>query len=83
MGAHFARLGKSLDGSVKAYNETVGSLEHNVLPQARRFEKHGITGVESPELQPIERQARALAAPELVEPGQTPLEAVSAGADAA
>ena len=83
MGAHFARLGKSLDGSVKAYNETVGSLEHKVLPQARRFEQHGITGVELPELQPIERQARSLAAPELAEPGQTALEAVSAGADAA
>ena len=31
MGAHVGRLGKSLDGSVKAYNETVGSLERHVL----------------------------------------------------
>ncbi len=83
MGAHVTRLGKSLDGAVKAYNETVGSLERQVLVQARRFEKHGITGVEPPELQPIERQARPLAAPELVEPGQSALEAVPAGADAA
>ena len=52
MGAHFSKLGRSLEGSVKSYNETVGSLERNVLPQARRFEKHGITGVEPPELQP-------------------------------
>lgn len=67
MGAHVSRLGKSLDGAVKAYNETVGSLERQVLVQARRFEQHGITGVAPPELQPIERQTRALAAAELVE----------------
>ena len=83
MGAHVSRLGKSLDGAVKAYNETVGSLERQVLVQARRFEQHGISGVAPPELQPIERQARSLAAAELVEPGQpTALEAVS-GIDAA
>ena len=45
MGAHVSRLGRSLDGAVKAYNESVGSLERQVLPQARRFEEHGITGV--------------------------------------
>src|SRR6187402_745286 len=67
MGAHVTRLGKSLDGAVKAYNETVGSLERQVLVQARRFERHGITGVEPPELQPIERQARTVAAAELVD----------------
>jgi DNA recombination protein RmuC len=67
MGAHVTRLGKSLDGAVKAYNETVGSLERQVLVQARRFEQHGISGVAPPELQPIERQTRALAAAELVE----------------
>jgi DNA recombination protein RmuC len=83
MGAHVSRLGKSLDGAVKAYNETVGSLERQVLVQARRFEQHGISGVAPPELQPIERQARSLAAAELVEPGQpAALEAVS-GIDAA
>ena len=44
MGAHVSKLGRSLDGAVKSYNETVGSLERQVLPQARRFEQHGITG---------------------------------------
>ena len=76
-------LGRALDGAVKAYNETVGSLERQVLVQARRFERHGITGVEPPELQPIERQTRPLAAAELIEPEAPALEALSAEADAA
>ena len=83
MGAHMSKLGRSLDGAVDAYNKTVGSLERQVLVQARRFEEHGISGIEPPEIQPVERQSRALAAAELVEPEQTTLEAVSAGADAA
>jgi DNA recombination protein RmuC len=83
MGAHVTRLGKSLDGAVKAYNETVGSLERQVLVQARRFERHGITGVEPPELQPIERQARAVTSAELVDPEQPALEVLASGADAA
>jgi len=84
MGTHFSKLGRSLEGAVDSYNKTVGSLERQVLPQARRFEQHGITGIEPPELQPIERQTRPLAAAELVEPGeQTALEAVAAGNDAA
>ena len=45
MGTHVSKLGRSLDGAVRAFNETVGSLERQVLPQARRFEQHGITGV--------------------------------------
>ncbi|HSG13143.1 MAG TPA: DNA recombination protein RmuC [Gaiellaceae bacterium] len=83
MGTHVSKLGRSLDGAVKAYNETVGSLERQVLVQARRFEKHGITGVEPPELAPIERQARPLAAAELVDPAKPAIEPGSSAADAA
>ena len=83
MGAHVTRLGKSLDGAVKAYNETVGSLERQVLVQARRFERHGITGIEPPELQPIERQTRALSAAELVEADELPVQRLATGSDAA
>ena len=84
MGAHFTRMGRSLDGAVKAYNETVGSLERQVLPQARRFERHGITGIELSELQPIDRQTRALAAAELVEAdADGTIEVLARGADAA
>jgi DNA recombination protein RmuC len=83
MGAHMSKLGRTLDGAVKSYNETVGSLERQVLPQARRFEQLGITGVEPPELIPIERQARTLSAQELVTELPTPLEIRSGGASAA
>jgi DNA recombination protein RmuC len=66
MARHFAKVGKSLDAAVGAYNETVGSLERRVLVQARRFETHGISG-ELAELAPLERHAQPLQAPELVE----------------
>ncbi|HEY7380866.1 MAG TPA: DNA recombination protein RmuC [Gaiella sp.] len=83
MGAHVSKLGRSLDGAVKAYNETVGSLERTVLPQARKFERHGITSIEAPELQPVERQTRALAAPELVSGEEPSLEVLPGDAHAA
>jgi DNA recombination protein RmuC len=84
MGAHVSKLGRALDGAVKAYNESVGSLERQVLPQARRFEQHGITGVEPPALQPIERGTRALTSPEFTpESGQGALEIVPGDAHAA
>ena len=86
MGAHVSKLGRSLDGAVKSYNETVGSLERQVLPQARRFEQHGITGIEPPELVPIDRQTRALSAQELIgdtAEGPIPLEIRPADASAA
>jgi DNA recombination protein RmuC len=39
MHAHFGRLGDAIEKSVSAYNETLGSLEKKVLPQARRFQE--------------------------------------------
>ena len=68
---HFAKLGRSLDGAVGAYNEAVGSLETRVLVSARRFEEHGISGADVPELQPLERQARPLQAVELAPPASS------------
>ena len=70
MGTHVSKLGRSLDTAVRSFNETVGSLERQVLPQARRFEQHGITGIAPPELAPIERQTRVISAPELVAEGE-------------
>jgi DNA recombination protein RmuC len=38
MGSHVARLGRNLDLATGAYNAFVGSLESQVMTQARRFE---------------------------------------------
>lgn len=66
LGRHVAKLGRSLDGAVGAYNEAVGSLESRVLVSARKFESHGISG-DLPELAPLERQPRPVQALELAE----------------
>ena len=67
MSDHFARLGRCLDGSVRAYNETLGSLERRVLVTARRFKEHGaVPSGELAELLPVERSPQQPQAPELV-----------------
>ena len=38
LGGHVSSLGRSLTGAVRSYNDFVGSLETQVLTQARRFE---------------------------------------------
>ena len=56
---HLAKLGKRLDDAVEIYNEAVGSLERQVLPQARRFPELGVSGAEPlPILDPIMQRAR-------------------------
>jgi DNA recombination protein RmuC len=80
VGEHLAKLGRSLDGTVRSYNEAVGSLETRVLVTARKLEEHGIGGeLESPA--PVERAARPLTAPELQE--RAPLAILAGDADAA
>ena len=37
VGSHLTKLGQTLGSSVRAYNQTVASLESRVLPSARRF----------------------------------------------
>jgi DNA recombination protein RmuC len=39
MGGHAGSLGKALEAAVSRYNQFVGSLETQVLTQARRFEE--------------------------------------------
>jgi DNA recombination protein RmuC len=56
---HFVMLGKRLDGAVQAYNQSVGSLERRVLPQARKLTEHGVRPKkELPELEAIERSTQ-------------------------
>lgn len=39
MSQHFSKLGDTIERTVEAYNQTVGSLERNVLTSARKFEE--------------------------------------------
>lgn len=39
MGQHFSKLGDAIEKTVATYNETVGSLERNVLTSARKFKE--------------------------------------------
>jgi DNA recombination protein RmuC len=41
--AHLGRVGQRLGAAVEAYNSAVGSLERQVMPQARRFPELGVT----------------------------------------
>jgi DNA recombination protein RmuC len=63
MGGHAAAVGKKLEEAVGKYNQMVGSLETQVLTQARRFEdlKVDHEGRDIPELGPIETAVRPLA----------------------
>ncbi len=66
----FVTLGRRLDSSVKAYNDTVGTLESRVLVSARKFDDHGVApdGADLEAPAPIELSARRLRAAEVDEP---------------
>jgi DNA recombination protein RmuC len=63
MGGHVSGLGKALEGAVTKYNAFVGSLESQVLTQARRFEELAVDhqGHDLAELSPVESLPRPLA----------------------
>ncbi len=62
--AHLGRLGQRLGAAVEAYNGAVGSLERQVLPQARRFPELGVTADAPLEtLDPIEQLPRRVELP--------------------
>ncbi|MBS0503876.1 MAG: DNA recombination protein RmuC [Proteobacteria bacterium] len=61
MGGHVARLGRNLETANSAYNAFVGSLESQVMSQAKRFEALEVSGAkEIEELPVIESSPRPL-----------------------
>ncbi|HSF26811.1 MAG TPA: DNA recombination protein RmuC, partial [Actinomycetes bacterium] len=67
LGGHLDKLGRSLHRAVGDYNATVGSLERQVLPQARRFATLRVTDGELTSPTPVEDSPRGLTAGELLE----------------
>ena len=60
MTGHLAKVGRSLDSSVAAFNEAVGSLQSRVMVSARRFEDLGLTGTPLEDVEQLTRRARTL-----------------------
>lgn len=79
LAGHWSEVGNRLDKAVDAYNRSVGTLESRVLVTARRLHdlKAAPQDVEIDALEPVERAARTLQAPEMVpldEPREEPRE---------
>ena len=61
MTEYLGKVGSSLDGAVKAFNQTIASYETRVLPSARRLKELGVTGQkEIKEILKVEVSARSL-----------------------
>jgi DNA recombination protein RmuC len=69
---HVEKVGKGLESAISGYNNAIGSLERNVLPQAWRMKDLGVQtgGKELAELQPIEQTARVLSLPTRTDEGE-------------
>lgn len=72
MGGYVSQMGKALESAVGKYNQFVGSLEVQVMSQARKFEdlKVDHEGKELPQLEAVETGLRPLAKLAAVEPAE-------------
>jgi DNA recombination protein RmuC len=56
---HFARLGSSLAGAVRSFNDAVGSFQLRVMPAARRLSELGVSAKqEIKDLEPVDNVPR-------------------------
>jgi DNA recombination protein RmuC len=67
LGSHTAKVGRSLQSSVEAYNAMVGALESRVMVTARRMHELELVGDELPVLTPVETAPRPLTSQELID----------------
>jgi DNA recombination protein RmuC len=66
MGAHLARLGRTLESAAGAYNQTVASLETRVLVSARRFASLEVVDEELATPASVDLRLSRVGAPELL-----------------
>ncbi|WP_275094136.1 DNA recombination protein RmuC [Brachybacterium avium] len=64
---HLGKVGRSLDSSVAAFNEAVGSLQSRVMVSARRFEELGLSGTALDDVEQLTRRTRTLEDSEFAE----------------
>jgi len=66
MTRHLEDLGKKLDSATNSYNAAVGSMQKRVFPVARKFAEldKALQAEELPDLEPLEKSARQLDAPD-------------------
>jgi DNA recombination protein RmuC len=55
---HLQKVSRSLGSAVDSFNASVGSMERNVLPQARKFTELGVAGEALPSVDPVEQLVR-------------------------
>jgi DNA recombination protein RmuC len=67
VGRHLDKLGRSLKGSVDAYNSAVGSLETRVFVTARHFADVADLDAQIPVVRPVDEAPRPLTAAELLD----------------
>jgi len=81
---HLGRTGQRLAAAVEAYNSAVGSLERQVLPQARRFVELGVTVDPAlAALEPIGQLVRDTGAPSATPPPSASAPVAAPGGTAA
>ena len=86
LGGHVDQLGRSLGRAVDDYNKTVGSLERNVLVQARKMAELQVTDADLVAPPAVDIAPRPLGAPELlesVESGREVMEPIATGRESA
>lgn len=67
LSGHLGKVGRSLDSSVAAFNDAVGSLQSRVMVTARRFEDLGLTASSIDEVEQLTRRSRSLGEDEIAD----------------
>ncbi len=68
--SYMTKLGKSLNGSVATFNDTIGSMERYLFTSARRMHELQIGDKEIAETEPVEKAPRSFSKAELLTEGE-------------
>ena len=63
----FQKTGRGLEQAIDAYDSAVGSLEHRLLPAARKFRDLNESSEDLPALNTLDRKTRSISGPEMTD----------------